>query len=162
MVCLQLTSFRVMDRIQMDNVIGGDLDTSRSVVNTIEKVMRDMPQLELRVEHHFSLGVYARTLYIPKGVTLTGHIHKYENLNILIQGEMSVLAGNEVKRIKAPFTVVSPPGTKRIAYAIEDSIWMTIHGTHEQNVDLIEHHFIAKSENEYLEFVNSQPQLDLK
>lgn len=150
-----------MDRIQMDNVV--ELDTARQVVNTIENVMRTMPQVDLRVEHHFSLGVYARTLYIPKGVTLTGHVHKYENLNILIQGELSVLVGKEVQLIKAPFTVVSPPGTKRIATAIEDSIWMTIHGTHETDLNLIKQEFIAESEEEYLEFVkDNQLKLDLK
>lgn len=130
-----------------------EITTPRQVVNSIEDVMRTMPQVELRVEHHFSLGVYARTLYIPKGVTLTGHVHKYENLNILVQGELKVLVGDKIEHLKAPFTIVSPPGTKRIATAIEDSIWITIHGTHETDLNIIEKNFIAHSEQEYLEFI---------
>lgn len=117
-----------------------------------EAFMKQQPQVELRVEHHFSYGVYARTLYIPKGIALTGQIHKYENLNILVKGKMSVSVDGQMKTVTAPFTVVSPPGTKRIALALEDCIWMTIHGTHETNLDIIEQTFIAHSEKEYLEF----------
>lgn len=125
-----------------------------------EAFMKTLPQVELRVEHHFSFGVYARTLYIPAGVVLTGHIHKYENLNILVKGKMSVRIDEQMQLIEAPFTVVSPPGTKRIAWALEDCIWMTIHGTHEKDLDVIEKYFIAKDEQEYLEFIG-QNQLRL-
>ena len=117
-----------------------------------EAEMKKLPQLDLKFDNFFSLGVYARQLYIPKNTTLVGKIHKYENLNILAQGDMSVLIGNEIVRIKAPFTVVSPPGTKRIAYAHEDCVWITVHGTHETNLDRIEQEFIAQDEKEYLEF----------
>lgn len=134
----------------------------RSKVLAFEAEMAKMPQLELKVEHHFSPGVYARTLHIPKDTILTGKIHKYAQLNILVQGEMSVLVGEEVKRIKAPFTIVSPAGTKRIAHAHEDCIWITVHGTEETDLDKIEDHFIAKDEAEYLEFCNkNQLLLDL-
>lgn len=83
---------------------------------------------------------------------LTGKIHKYPQLNILLKGEMSVLVGDEVKRISAPFTVVSEAGTKRIALAHTDCIWLTIHGTHETDLEVIENFFIAQSEQEYLEY----------
>lgn len=135
---------------------------------TIEQVlaaeaeMKLQPQVELRVEHDFSYGVYARTLYIPKGIALTGQIHKYENFNILLQGRMSVLVDGQMKEVEAPFKVVSPPGTKRIAWALEDCIWMTVHGTHEKDVEIIEQTFIAHNEQEYLEFVGyNQLALDL-
>jgi hypothetical protein len=44
--------------------------------------------------------------------------------------------------------VVSPPGVKRLAYAHEESIWATIHGTDETDVDKIEEQFIAKDYSE--------------
>lgn len=114
--------------------------------------MRDMPAIELPVVHHFSKGVYARELHIPAGTTLTGKIHKFENLNILSKGEMSVLTEDGIKRVSAPFTVVSPPGTKRIAYAHTDCIWTTIHGTESQDIDAIEIEFVVETEHEYLAF----------
>lgn len=124
-----------------------------SLIEAAEAFMKQQPQVELRVEHHFSFGVYARTLYIPKGIALTGQIHKFENLNILVKGEMSVSIDGQMRIIKAPFTVVSPPGTKRIAWALEDCIWMTIHGTHERDLNIIEDYFIAHTEEEYLKFM---------
>ena len=125
----------------------------REQVNALETEMRRYEQLDLPVKHYFSQGVYARELFIPKGTLLTGKIHKYQQLNIMSQGDLSVLTEDGVVRVQAPFTIVSPPGTKRIAYAHEDTVWTTIHGTDETNVDLIEAHFIAQSEEEYTAFL---------
>ena len=124
---------------------------SRAQVLKLEEQIMKMEQLELPVVHHFSKGVYARELHIPAGTTLTGKIHKFENLNILSQGEMSVSTEEGVVRVKAPFTIISPPGTKRVAYAHTDCIWTTVHGTESKDVDAIELEFVVNSEQEYLE-----------
>ena len=114
---------------------------------------------ELPVKHHFSQGVYGREMFIPKGTIVTGKIHKYTQLNVLLCGDLSVLTEDGVKRVKPPFVVVSPPGTKRVAYAHEDTIWLTIHGTDETDVDKIEEKFIAQTEQEYLSFVEQTKKL---
>ena len=118
----------------------------------LEAEMLKHEQLELPVKHHFAPNVYARELFIPKGTLLTGKIHKYAQLNILSQGDISVLTDNGVKRVQTPFAVVSPAGTKRIAYAHEDCVWTTILGTDEKDPDKIEQQFTVKTEAEYLEF----------
>lgn len=120
-------------------------------VNAAEEVMKKLPQVECPVTHHFSQGVYARQILIPKGTVLTGKIHKYPQLNICSKGELSVLTEDGVKRVGAGFHVVSPAGTKRIAYAHEDTIWTTIHGTEENDLEIIESYFIAQDDAEYLE-----------
>lgn len=108
------------------------------------------------VQEHFSDGkVYARTIFIPKGTVLVGHIHKRENLNIMSKGVLLLLTPEGVKRVEAPYIRVSPPGTKRAAYALEDTWWTTIHGTDLTDTDEIEKVFIAKSEAEYLEYVQA-------
>lgn len=114
--------------------------------------MREMPQLEIPVRHFFSPGVYAREIQIPKGAIVTGKIHKYAQLNILSKGVLMLVSDGETRRVEAPFTVVSPPGTKRAAWALEDSVWTTIHGTDETDLDKIEQHFIAQDAGEYLAF----------
>ncbi len=124
----------------------------RAKVYKAEEIMLKLPQVEMPVIHHFAEGVYARELHIPKDTILTGKIHKYSQLNILSKGEISVMTETGIKRVKAPFAIVSPPGTKRIAYAHEDCVWTTVHGTYEKDVDKIEEHFIAQNEAEYLEF----------
>lgn len=126
---------------------------TRDKVLEAETIMASMPQISLKTIDHFSKDVYARELHIPKGVTLTGKIHKYEQLNILAKGRIKVLVDGIIKDIEAPFIVVSPPGTKRIAYALEDCVWITVHGTNEKDVDVIEKEFIAQDEKEYLNFI---------
>lgn len=125
----------------------------RQKIHAIEAMMKLETQVEIPVRHYFSQSVYAREITIPKGTLVTGKIHKYQQLNILSKGEMSVwIEDGDIKRVKAPFTTVSPPGTKRIAFAHEECVWTTILPTDETNPDKIEAHFIAQSEAEYLEF----------
>lgn len=125
----------------------------RDKVNIAEQWMLQQPQLELTVKHHFSPGVYARELFIPAGTMLTGAIHKYEQLNIMSAGTMLLVTDDGCIEVSAPFTIVSPPGTKRIAYAQTDCVWTTILGTDETDVPKIEAHFTAKSEAEYQAFL---------
>lgn len=132
--------------------LDSEFNPMRAKVLKAEEVMKALPQVEMLVTHHFAEGVYGRELFIPKDTVLTGKIHKYSQLNVLVKGDISVLTEDGVKRVKPPFIIVSPAGTKRIAYAHEDTIWLTVHGTKETDIDKIEEHFIAQSEAEYLEF----------
>lgn len=112
-------------------------------------------RLELPLKHYFAKGVYARELFIPKGVMLTGQIHKYPQINIMSRGDLEVLVGDRVVRLdarKGPIIVASPAGTKRIALAHADTVWTTIHGTDLTDVDEIDAHFIARTHEEYAAF----------
>lgn len=128
----------------------------RDKVNLIEAEMKKGEQVNIPVRHYFSPGVYAREITIPAGTLLTGRIHKYEQLNILSGGEISVLTQDGVKRVKAPFTIVSPPGTKRIAYAHSECTWTTVLHTDETDPDKIEDLFTVETEREYLAFLETQ------
>lgn len=101
------------------------------------------------VSHHFSRGVYARELFIPKGTVLTGRVHKYSQINVLLRGEISVLTEDGIVRIKAPHVIESPAGTKRAGYAHEDTVWMTICGTHTTDVDALEDELTTRTYAEY-------------
>lgn len=98
--------------------------------------------VELPVRHIFTPGVYARELHVPKGAVLTGRTHRLANLNILTQGDMSVLVDGRIQRISAPATIVSPAGTKRVAYCHTACVWTTIHGTHSTDLAEIEAEFL--------------------
>lgn len=123
-------------------------------------IVECLPQVELKIVHHFSDGLYARELHIPKGTVLTGHIHKTQNLNIMSKGDMTVLTEDGPVRVQAPFTIVSPPGTKRAAYAHEDTVWTTIHPTELTDVDEIEKAFIVKTFDEYQLFIDQSLQIE--
>jgi len=118
--------------------------------NSIEDLVKNDPSLDAislcPVKNHFSekvdkygCGMYAREMFIPKGVTLTGKIHKHNHLNILISGRIyyscSQLGSRE---LIAPYTFESPKGSKRAFHALEDSIFTTIHHTKTPSIDDIE------------------------
>jgi quercetin dioxygenase-like cupin family protein len=127
--------------------------TLREKMFLAQEEMMKMPQVEIPVRHIFSDGVYAREITVPAGAVIMGELHKHTNLNIMSAGRMMLLTDEGWKEIEAPFTVVSPPGTKRAAYAITDCVWTTILATPETDVAKIEQHFIAKSEAEYQAFM---------
>lgn len=131
-------------------------DPLREKIKQAEALMKAHGEpVEIPVRHYFSDGVYAREITIPAGTILTGHIHKRENLNFLLKGEITVSTDDGMKRLVAPATIVSPPGTKRIAYTHTEVVWTTVHGTSERDLEKIEATFIAKSENEFLSYVRS-------
>lgn len=137
-----------------------DLALRDASIDALEAaITADLPPVEIPVKDYFSKGVYAREIFIPKGTVITGKIHKYTNLNIMSQGEMSVLTEDGIKRVKAPFTIVSPPGTRRVAYAHEDTIWTTIHGTEKTDVDEIEAEFVAQTPKDYQLFLETQKRI---
>lgn len=119
----------------------------------IERLEGMMKQVEAQVEiepvHHFAKGLYAREIFIPKGTLLTGKIHKEEHLNIISKGEISVLTEQGPQRVKAPCTIVSKPGTKRVGYAHEDTVWITIHATQETEVEKIDEELVVDTYEQY-------------
>jgi hypothetical protein len=144
--------------MQAENAGGGALairDQLRARVLDIEAQMLELPQLELLTIHHFAPGIYARELHIPAGTTLTGAIHKFENMNILSAGDITVVTESGPVRLQAPCTIVSPPGTKRIAFAHTDTVWITLFGTDERDPEKIIAQFTTRSDQDYLAFRES-------
>lgn len=96
----------------------------------------------------FGCHVYARQMFIPKGTTIVGKIHKHAHLNFILQGAVTVSTEFGRKRIEAPATFISEVGLKRAVYAEEDTIWTTIHLTSygkEEDLGKIEQEVIAPS-----------------
>ena len=110
----------------------------------LEDAMKQSPhQVEIEPTHYFAKGLYAREITVPKGTLLTGKIHKAEHFNIVSKGDISVLTEDGPKRVQAPFFMVSRPGTKRVGYAHEDTVWTTIHACTETEIEKIEAELIA-------------------
>jgi quercetin dioxygenase-like cupin family protein len=113
------------------------------------------------LKHNFAEGVYVREIFIPKGSLIVGKIHKHSHPNFLMKGEVSVLTEEGPKRLKAPLSMISPAGTKRVVYAHEDTVWITVHVTKKTNLKKIEKDIIAKTyaelpdaDKEVLRFLN--------
>jgi hypothetical protein len=102
---------------------------------------RDVDSL---TRHYFADGAYAREMTIPAGMVAVGKIHKTAHICVVTRGIVDVIdAAGGKRRIVAPATFVSPPGTQRAAHAITETVWTVFHPTHERDLARIEAQFIA-------------------
>lgn len=109
----------------------------RDEILRLEAAMWEMKEhhIEFPVKHHFGPQTYMREMFIPKGSTVTGKIHRHEHLNILSQGHLTVATEDGTKELRASTVVKSMPGVKRAAYAHEDSVWITVHHNPDNETD---------------------------
>lgn len=138
-----------------------ELDARDAKIDALEMgIKRDLPPVEFPVRHHFAPGLYAREVFIPKGTILTGKIHKFANLSIMSAGALQLfMEDGSAPIVRAPFTYVAAPGTRRAALAIEDTVWTVIHATDETDVSKIEKQVVFQTPAEYRLFVEQQLQI---
>ena len=132
----------------------------RASMKLLQDAVGAMEQLHLEPKHHFARGVYARELFIPAGTCIVGKIHKHSQINVLLKGQMRVTTEKGVEDVSSPFIVVSPPGTQRAAITQTDCIWITISGTHETDLDKLEHELVTTTFEEYERFCAQTLQLN--
>jgi hypothetical protein len=113
-------------------------------VRALQAAMRELPQVELPTEHYFADGMYCRRVSHAAGVVVVGKVHRREHFFMVVQGSVAIIQdGAERKIYTAPAVLVSPPGAKRAALALEDSVVLTVHRTdgtdlHEIEAELVE------------------------
>jgi hypothetical protein len=115
----------------------------RDNIIALETAMLKEPQVEIEPTHYFADGIYAREIVIPAGTLLTGKIHRTRHLNIVSKGKIAVVTEEGHKVIDAPFTFVAEAGTKRVGFALEDTVWTTIHASQETDLVKLEDELIA-------------------
>lgn len=111
----------------------------------LQLVMAQLPQTELPLVHRFTPGLYVREIFMPKGTVVISKIHKTEHPYVVSKGVVSVwIDGVGVQKIVAPYTGITKPGTRRILYIHEDTVWTTFHPTDETDLARIEEAVIQK------------------
>jgi hypothetical protein len=118
-------------------------------------VLEHMPIVN-RVTPH----LYVREIFMPAGTILTSWIHKYEHPYTISQGDVSVMTEDGPVRLKAPFTGITKPGTKRVLFIHADTIWTTYHVTDVDTTAMtdeeIKRHFACDSFEEYEQFARGE------
>jgi len=110
----------------------------REQIEEFEEFLLQQPQVdisEFQVENIFCDGIYIKKAVIPAGVVLTGALHLTEHINIIISGKIKVLTEESIETITAPCIFISPPMTKRVGLALEDTAWLNVHANRD-NLDL--------------------------
>tara|TARA_R110000822_G_scaffold305513_1_gene431275 strand:+ start:9002 stop:9427 length:426 start_codon:yes stop_codon:yes gene_type:complete len=136
-------------------VVDKSVQEARDVIANLQTALLGMEQLVMEPVHHFSGGLYARELTLPKGSTVIGKIHKHAHLNVVLRGHVTVTTPFGTEDIKGPCIFESKPDTKRAVYAHEETVWLTFHPTDETDVDEIEKQIILPDYSDKLALENT-------
>ena len=108
------------------------------------------------LKHTFADGIYVRQMSMNPGSVVVGAIHKHLHVWFLLTGHISVVTEESTEDYIAPCYVVATPGTKRVIYAHEKSIFVNVHKnpTNTQDIQQLEKNIVAKDFKEYEEYIN--------
>jgi hypothetical protein len=126
-----------MDWTQMTRV------ERREVIHDIEEYSARQEQVEVPIREYFCNGIYAREMTVPAGALFVGDTHLTENLCVISKGVIKVATETGIELIESPCTFIAPPGTKRVGYALTETVWTVFHATTLTNTDDIRKHFVA-------------------
>ena len=142
------------------------LVTNRQKVLELEKALIDIAD-EVNIithqdskpfplKHTFADGIYVRQMSMDQGSAVIGAIHKHLHVWFLLTGNISVATEGIIEDYIAPCYVVATPGTKRVIYANEKSIFVNIHKnpTNSQDIEWLEKEIVARNTQEYEEYIN--------
>ena len=113
---------------------------------------------KLPIEHFFMDGVYVRKMTMYKDSAVVGAIHKHLHMCFLLSGHLTVSSEDGVVEYKAPCHVIATPGTQRVLYANEESVWYNVHKntTNTQDVKQIECDLVVLNQEEYEQYIKNK------
>ena len=111
---------------------------SKEQIDKLQFEMSKMPQVELETEHYFSGGMYCRKLIRPAGTLIVGKVHLKDHFFMCAKGEIIAWSEKGMKTLRAGDIIESKQGTKRVTYAVTDSIGITFHKTDKTDLNEIE------------------------
>lgn len=118
---------------------GIDLRSHRGI-DAAEDAMLTSPKFKLvdqPLEHLLIEGLYVRKILNPAGSYVTTETHKFDHPFFVMQGHLRVVtADGEVVELIAPCNGVTKAGTRRLLYAVEDTIFITVHQNPDNETDL--------------------------
>jgi len=108
------------------------------------------------LEHTFADGIYIRQMSMNKDSLVVGAIHNHLHVWFLMSGHITVVTENESVEYTAPHYVLATPGTKRVIYANEDSVFVNVHKnpTNCMDIEELEKEIVSASFDDYQEYIN--------
>jgi len=121
-------------------------------IDILEKRMAACPQTPLPLVHRFTQGMYVREIHMPKNTVVTSVVHLTEHPFVILKGVVSVkdVASGHVETIQGPHIGITQPGTRRLLFIHEDTIWVTFHATDKTDPDEIAESIADTSPNPLL------------
>ena len=105
-----------------------ELILSDCLIDKLEKGLSSLPQADIPVVSGNIRGMYTREILIKKDTILTGRVHMYDYVDIMLSGDITVVNNlGERIRYNGANVLHGKAGTKRAGYAHEDTRWITVH-----------------------------------
>lgn len=105
-------------------------------IQSFEELVSRCDQIDCPIRERLVGGQYLRECTMPKGILVVSKMHKYEHPFFVSKGKVSVFTeGNGWELIEAPFTGITSPGTKRILFTHEETVWTTVHRTDKLTIE---------------------------
>jgi hypothetical protein len=133
----------------------------RTKIERLEHEICKLPQVDCPVRHFFASGLYGREITIRKGVTLTGAVHKVDNIVVVSKGVLELATPTGTVIVKAGDTMVCHAGSKNAATALEDTVWTNVFATDETDVEKLAS-LLTESTHEELLGGSKNPQLRIQ
>lgn len=90
------------------------------------------------VSHLFTPGLYVRQMLIPAGTALISLEHLTEHPFVVMFGRLRILSTTDPPAlVEGGHIGVTQSGTRRVAFAEEDTLWVTFHATEETDIEKI-------------------------
>ena len=107
------------------------------------------------LKHTFADGIYIRQMDMKAGSAVVGAIHNHLHVWFLLTGRLAVATEDSIEEFVAPCYVLATPGSKRVIYAIEDSIFVNIHKNPDniKDIDKLELEIVSKTFEEYEQYI---------
>ena len=108
------------------------------------------------LKHTFGDSTYARQMSMHRDSWCIGKIHKQDHILFLLKGKITVVTDGEIVDHEAPCYTTAKSGAKRLIYAHEDSIFVTIHKNPDniKNISDLEDYIVTDTYEKYEEYIN--------
>ena len=108
------------------------------------------------LKHTFADGIYVRQMDMMAGSAVIGAIHNHLHVWFLLTGKLAVATENSVEEFISPCYVLAKPGSKRVIYAIEDSIFVNVHKNPNniKDIDKLEKEIVSLTFEKYEQYIN--------
>ena len=108
------------------------------------------------LKHTFADGIYVRQMDMKADSLVVGAIHNHLHIWFLLTGHLAVSTEDVIEEFVAPCYVVASPGSKRVIYAMEDSIFVNIHKNPEniKDIEKLEKEIVSLTFEEYEKYIN--------
>ncbi len=114
-------------------------------VMALESHLAQLPQVQIKTQHHFHAGVYARTIRIPAGVMLTGALIKIPTL-LVLSGHATVFIGGKSVELQGYHVLPGQSGRKQAFLAHADTDLTMTFATNATTVEQAEIEFTDETE----------------